>query len=60
MFATRFKKEGLMNPKVGQDYREKILAKGGSRDGMDMLIDFLGREPNNRAFLEERGVWSEE
>jgi hypothetical protein len=30
MFATRFAKEGVLNPKTGADYRRCILEKGAA------------------------------
>jgi Zn-dependent oligopeptidase len=56
MFYSRFKKEGLQDPKVGLDYRHKVLGPGGSRDGMKSLVDFLGREPNSDAFMQSLGL----
>ena len=56
MFGTRFKKEGLLNPQVGMDYRNCILRNGGSKDATEMLKDFLGREPNEEAFLQSQGL----
>jgi Zn-dependent oligopeptidase len=53
---SRFQKEGVMNPATGHAYREEILAKGGTVEPMDMLKTFLGREPNQEAFLRQIGL----
>lgn len=51
MFVTKFKPlQDIAGPKAGMDYRKYILLPGSSRDGMDMLKDFLGREPSQDAF----------
>lgn len=53
---TRFRNEGVTNPRVGMEYRNKILEVGSSRDEMESVKDFLGREPNNEAFLKDMGL----
>ncbi|TBU62281.1 metallopeptidase MepB [Dichomitus squalens] len=52
MYATVFKPNPL-DPKRGKLYRDKILRPGGSRDEIESLKDFLGREPNSEAFIQE-------
>jgi Zn-dependent oligopeptidase len=56
---SRFEEEGVTNAAVGGEYRRAILEKGGSFDADAMLRDFLGREPNNRAFLRKLGIAEE-
>ncbi len=51
-----FKEKGIMNKKVGMDLRRKILEKGDSEDAMKIMTNFLGRKPNNKAFLEALGI----
>jgi len=53
---TKFKANGCLDEKTGLEYREKILAPGGSRDPDEMVKDFLGRKMNNKAFLKFLGI----
>ena len=52
----RFEEEGVTNPAVGMDYRREVLEVGGSRDAIDTLQAFLGRQPDNSAFLRKLGI----
>jgi len=52
----RFRELGLLNPEAGQYYRKKILARGGSMDEMEIIKDYLGREPQLDAYLEHLGL----
>lgn len=53
---SRFEAEGLTSPVVGGEYRRKVLERGGSMDAGRLLRDFLGREPNQKAFLRHLGI----
>jgi len=53
---TRFEKEGILNGKTGMDYRKFILEPGASKEETDMVREFLGREPSNKAFIKEIGI----
>ncbi|KAJ6264261.1 Saccharolysin [Drechslerella dactyloides] len=55
MYYTGFKKNP-MDPENGRKYRHEVLEKGGSRDEMESLKAFLGREPNSEAFFRELGI----
>lgn len=63
MYYSRFKVVGLGNEKevsqVGLDYRRMILHPGGSRPGMDSLVEFLGRKPCSDAFLKSIGLFND-
>jgi metallopeptidase MepB len=59
MFYTAFK-ESPMDGATGRRYRQTVLAKGGSREEMDSLKEFLGREPNSDAFFEDLGLAKKE
>ncbi len=50
---SRFKKEGLRNTKTARDYRERILAKTGTKPAAELVKDFLGRDFTINAFVEK-------
>ena len=55
-----FRESGdLFNKRIADDFRRKILARGGSEDGMTMYRDFRGKDPDKRAMLRSRGLWNE-
>ena len=50
-----FKENGLFDKATADAYQEHILSKGGTRDAMEMYVNFRGREPKFEAILERRG-----
>lgn len=48
-------KEGLLNPKAGKKYAAAILEPGGSQDPAELVRNYLGRDPNQEAFLRKSG-----
>lgn len=52
----RFNELGLLSPSAGRYYRDKILSRGGTMDGLDLVRDYLGREPDLSAYLEHLGL----
>jgi thimet oligopeptidase len=52
----RFKELGMLNPEAGRYYRKHILARGGTEDGLDLVTEYLGREPDMTAYLEHLGL----
>ena len=52
----RFKELGMLSPKAGREYREKILSRGGTVDELQMVREFLGREPRMEPFLKNLGL----
>ncbi len=41
---TRFAAEGLLNPALAGEYRDKVLSPGGTKDARELVRDFLGRD----------------
>lgn len=53
---SRFEEEGIFNEKTGADFRNIILAKGGSQPAGDLFRAFRGREPSVEPLLQHNGI----
>lgn len=47
---------GGLDIEIGTFYRNTVLSRGGSRDPMQIYIDFRGQEPSVDALLRRRGL----
>lgn len=52
-FKNKGNKNVMTNIEVGMKWRREVLEKGSSDDELKLMKKFLGREPNNKAFLKE-------
>jgi len=55
MFSV-FAEKGILDKETGTRYRKIILARGSSEEPMDLVVEFLGRKPNNKAFMKSLGL----
>jgi thimet oligopeptidase len=55
MFSV-FIQNGVMDKSTGLRLRKTVLEKGSSVDELDMVKEFLGREPSQDAFLKSIGL----
>jgi thimet oligopeptidase len=53
---SEFEKHGITNHEVGMRWRKEVLEKGSSEDELQLVKNFLGRKPSDKAFLRELGV----
>ena len=55
--ADYFAEHGALTRKVGDDFRQKILSRGNTRDLMTIFSNFTGlKAPNTKALLKARGM----
>ena len=55
-----FRESGdLFNKRIADNFRRKVLARGGSADGMTLYRDFRGKDPDKIPMLRSRGLWTD-
>ncbi|XP_021292898.1 probable thimet oligopeptidase isoform X2 [Herrania umbratica] len=57
IFISKFR-DGLLNQYAGMQFRDKVLAPGGAKDPVEILSDFLGREPSVQTFIDNKIEYS--
>uniref|UniRef100_A0A1D1ZIK0 Thimet oligopeptidase n=1 Tax=Anthurium amnicola TaxID=1678845 RepID=A0A1D1ZIK0_9ARAE len=53
IFVSKFQ-DDLLNRYSGLQFRNKVFAPGGARDPLEILFDYLGREPSIQPFIESK------
>jgi peptidyl-dipeptidase Dcp len=58
-YAAFVESGDIFDRRVARDFRRKVLAPRGSRDGMELYLDFRGHEPDRLPLLRARGLVEE-
>lgn len=53
---SKFEEKGIFDRDTGVEFLESILEQGGSREPMELFIQFRGREPEIDALLRHSGI----
>jgi oligopeptidase A len=53
---SKFEETGIFNRDTGLEFLSAVLEQGGSRDPMDLFVEFRGREPEIDALLRHSGI----
>ena len=53
---SKFEERGIFDRKTGSEFLHSVLEQGGSRDPMELFIEFRGREPDVEALLRHSGL----
>jgi oligopeptidase A len=53
---SRFKKAGIFDVETGREFLKKILSRGGSVKALKLFKEFMGREPETKALLQQKGM----
>ncbi len=53
---SEFKEHGIMDQETGMKLRKLVLERGSTIEEMEIVKQFLGREPNEEAFIKSIGL----
>ena len=53
---SKFEENGIFDESTGKAFLTTILEQGGSREPLDLFIEFRGREPSIEALLRHSGI----
>jgi len=53
---SKFEEKGIFDSETGKHFLQTILEQGGSREPMELFVEFRGREPTIDALLRHNGL----
>ncbi len=53
---SKFEERGVLDPATGREFMHDILEQGGTREPMELFVEFRGREPTIDALLKHSGL----
>ncbi len=56
---SKFEEQGVFDKATGEAFLHAVLEQGGSREPMELFVEFRGREPSVEPLLRHSGIMSE-